>query len=83
MQINIFQNEEELILALANYVVESAKQAIAKNKKFSIVLSGGNSPKKLYALLSSDQFREKIQWAYVYFFFGDERYVPSTDPESN
>lgn len=83
MQINIFQNEDELIFALANYVVGSAKQSIAKNKKFSIVLSGGNSPKKLYGLLASDQFREKIQWEYVYFFFGDERYVPSTAPESN
>ncbi|MEO7529750.1 MAG: 6-phosphogluconolactonase [Sediminibacterium sp.] len=83
MQLNIFHNEEELIVALANYVVESAKQSIARNKKFSIVLSGGNSPKKLYALLASDLFREKIQWEHVYFFFGDERYVPSTDPESN
>ena len=68
---------------MANYVVESAQQSIAKNKKFSIVLSGGNSPKKLYGLLASDQFRDKIEWEYVYFFFGDERYVPSNDPESN
>lgn len=68
---------------MANYVVESAQQSIAKNQKFSIVLSGGNSPKKLYGLLASDQFRNKIEWEYVYFFFGDERYVPSTDPESN
>ena len=83
MQVNIFPNEEALIFALANYIVESASQSIAKNKKFSLVLSGGNSPKKLYGLLASDPFRNKIQWEYVYFFFGDERYVPSTDPESN
>ena len=48
----------------------------------SIVLSGGSTPRTLYQLLASD-FRNRIPWANVHIFWGDERYVPPDDPGSN
>jgi 6-phosphogluconolactonase len=47
------------------------------------VLSGGNSPKKLYELLTTSEYGRQIDWDKIYFFFGDERYVPFTDPGNN
>jgi 6-phosphogluconolactonase len=83
MKINIFNNEDEVLYGLANYFVETAAESISSHGQFSIALSGGNSPKKLYELLASPLFKDKVEWNKVHFFFGDERYVPHTDPQSN
>lgn len=83
MKVNVFKNEDEVLRGLANYVVETASASISTNGQFSIALSGGNSPKKLYELLASPSYRDKIDWSKVHFFFGDERYVPHTDSQSN
>jgi 6-phosphogluconolactonase len=83
MKINVFNNEDEVLTGLANYFVETAASSIADHGQFSVALSGGNSPKKLYELLASPLYKDKVEWSKVHFFFGDERYVPQTDPQSN
>jgi len=83
MELNIFDTEDEVLTALANYFVQVADQSIALKSKFSVALSGGNSPRKLYELLASPAFKGQIDWEKVYFFFGDERNVPKTDKDSN
>jgi 6-phosphogluconolactonase len=83
MKINVFNSEDEVLNGLANYFVETAASSIAGHGQFSVALSGGNSPKKLYELLASPSFKDKVEWSKVHFFFGDERYVPATDPQSN
>ncbi|WP_295675352.1 6-phosphogluconolactonase [uncultured Mucilaginibacter sp.] len=82
MELNIFNNENEVLAALAAHFVKVANEAIAAKGKFSVALSGGSSPKKLYELLASD-YEDKLEWDEVYFFFGDERNVPQTDKDSN
>jgi 6-phosphogluconolactonase len=82
MELNIFNTADEVLAALAMHFVGVANQAIAKDGKFSVALSGGSSPKKLYELLASS-FKDKLDWSKVYFFFGDERNVPQTHPDSN
>lgn len=83
MQLNIFSTADEVLTALAAYFVEVANEAITARGKFTVSLSGGSSPKKLYQLLASPTFKDQVNWEKVYFFFGDERYVPHTDAESN
>jgi len=83
MKLNIFNTPENVLVNLATYFVTLAEQSIAKNGKFSVALSGGSSPKKLYEMLASDDFKNKVDWENVYFFFGDERYVPQDDKDSN
>jgi 6-phosphogluconolactonase len=83
MELNIFNTEAEVLNGLANYFVETASHSIASHGQFSVALSGGTSPKKLYELLASPLFKDKVEWNKVHFFFGDERYVPHTDPQSN
>lgn len=82
-KLNIFPTEEEVLGNIADYFVEVANQAITENGLFNISLSGGSSPKKLYEVLASSAYNEKIDWDKVYFFFGDERNVPADHPDSN
>ncbi|MGN6397777.1 MAG: 6-phosphogluconolactonase [Mucilaginibacter sp.] len=80
--LNVFETPDQVLQALAEYFVIIGNEAIAKNKKFSVALSGGSSPKKLYELLATE-FHDKLDWEKVYFFFGDERYVPQDHKDSN
>lgn len=82
MKLNIFKTDTEVLAALAAYFADAAKQAIEARDRFSVALSGGSSPKKLHELLASE-YRDKIEWSKVYFFFGDERDVPLNDAQSN
>ena len=81
--IHIYKTEKELLNAIANYFIQSAKESIETDGQFNVALSGGNSPKKLYQLLSSTLYKNKVEWKKVNFFFGDERYVPENDSQRN
>ncbi len=83
MKLNIFKTVDEVLAGLADFFIISAKRAIELHGSFAVALSGGSSPKKLYSLLASDRYKNKVDWSKVYFFFGDERYVPATSTESN
>lgn len=74
---------DQVLTELADFIVITAKNAIAQNGRFSFVLSGGSSPKRLHELLASDLYKNKIEWGKVFFFFGDERNVPADHKDSN
>ena len=83
MEIKTFENIEKLNIFAAEKFVEIAKNSIAERGCFTVALSGGSTPKKLFSLLTQEPFRSQIEWKKVYFFFGDERHVPPDDPQSN
>lgn len=83
MHLNVYHSSDEAVRAVADLFVKTAEDAIAQKGLCRVVLSGGNSPKSLYELLASAAYRDKIDWSKVYFFFGDERYVPADDPAYN
>ncbi len=60
-----------------------ARAAIATKGRFTVALSGGSTPKRLYEILAAAPYRDRIDWGSIEFFFGDERSVPPDDPESN
>ena len=71
-------------LALAHHVAEWITQvALAAQGSFRVSLSGGSTPKTLYGLLASDEFRDRFPWSRVSWYWGDERFVPHDHPESN
>jgi len=82
MKLNVYNNTQEVIAGIAALFINCAKQSIHESGQFNVSLSGGSSPKKLYEFLVSG-FRNDIDWNKVYFFFGDERYVPHDHPDSN
>lgn len=82
VNLNIAATEAEVLKNLATYFVATGKEAIVQHGRFSVSLSGGSSPKKLYELLATD-YKDQLPWSKVDFFFGDERNVPQTDKDSN
>jgi 6-phosphogluconolactonase len=70
--------------ALARHVAEwMTAAALAARGSFRVSLSGGSTPKALYGLLASDEFRGRFPWPRVSWYWGDERFVPHDHPESN
>lgn len=70
--------------ALARRVAEwMTATALAANGPFRIALSGGSTPKALYGLLASDEFRDRFPWKRVSWYWGDERFVPYDHLDSN
>jgi 6-phosphogluconolactonase len=59
-------------LALAHHVAEWMTQAaLAAQGSFRVSLSGGSTPKILYGLLASDEFRDRFPWQLVSWYWGD------------
>jgi len=83
MQLNIYNNIEELSQHVAEWMVDYIHKTLQLQDRFTIALSGGSTPKKLHLLLASDPFKNKIDWQKLHVFWGDERYVPLTDERNN
>lgn len=66
--------------AAEDFSMRSAK-IIEQKGSCNVVLSGGNTPKFFFDALI--KVKKKISWDKIRFFFGDERYVPLDDPQSN
>jgi 6-phosphogluconolactonase len=82
-KINIVGNYEDLCEKVAQEILELSNKKIVLQNQFSIVLSGGSTPKGIYQCMASPSFRNKFRWEKIHIFFGDERWVPPEDPRSN
>lgn len=82
-EVQIFPNPADVARAAARLFVDYAWQSIAKDGQFMVALSGGNTPRQMFEILASDEFRGQVDWAKVHVFWGDERAVPPSSPESN
>ena len=83
METRIFPDLDSLSRAAMDQAMEILRAAIAQRGRFSIALSGGHTPAKMYALWASKPYRDDTPWDRVHLFWGDERYVPHDDPLSN
>ncbi len=66
MEVITFENVEKLNIFAAEKFVEIAKDSIAERGQFTVALSGGSTPKKLYSLLAEEPFRSQIEWKKVF-----------------
>ena len=83
MSVVIFPDSDTLSRSAAEDIVRIANESIAHHGVFTFALSGGSTPRKLYSLLASDPYKDRIDWSKVEIFWSDERCVPPTDTESN
>lgn len=76
MSIQIFPDRQTLIESAAAYTAELAVKSIRDSGRFTLALSGGNTPRPVYARLTQPPHVGHIDWSRVHIFFGDERCVP-------
>lgn len=81
--IRLFADVQAMSEAAAQEWLRSSREAIAARGRFTVALSGGSTPKRLYQLLASQSIRSHVDWGRVEIFWGDERCVPPDDPDSN
>lgn len=75
----VFDSVSELQAVCADQVADALRRS-AQGDMVTIALSGGSTPRKMHEILAR---KERIDWANVHIFWGDERTVPPDDPQSN
>jgi len=83
-EIKIVAGSEALCREAADQILGRITATLREKEVFTLVLSGGSTPKNLYALLAgSKPYLDQIPWSRIHFFWGDERHVPPDHPQSN
>lgn len=81
--IRVYADADLLARAAAEHVLSQYESAVAARGHFSVALSGGSSPKAMFALLADKAFNQHVDWSQVHVFWSDERCVPPDHPDSN
>jgi len=80
--VRVFPDETALSRAVAAALKDVVTGAVARRGRCAVALSGGSTPRALYRELAA-HYRATIAWAQVDVFWGDERFVPADDQQSN
>jgi 6-phosphogluconolactonase len=84
LSLKVFPSAEQLFHFVAQDFSRRAIEAVCTRGRFCVVLSGGETPKSFFDILAQESdLRETTPWKQIFFFFGDERYVPIDDERSN
>ena len=78
-ELDVFDDPNAVAEAVASWLIAQAEG----RARFTVSLSGGSTPKRLYERLASPAFRDRFPWDRTEWFFGDERFVPKDDADSN
>jgi 6-phosphogluconolactonase len=81
VEIKIVPDSVTLARVAAQEFQRRAEAAVQEHGRFSVALSGGNTPRAVYSILASEH--KDLPWARIHIFFGDERHVPPDHPDSN
>lgn len=83
MKLKVFKDLEGLSRQAARFFKDLSQRAISEKGVFTVALSGGSSPARLYEMLATDEFRPQIDWRGVHMFWADERCAPFMHAEGN
>jgi len=86
----VVSSAEELARAAAGRlwgIVRERTAVLARGGKpasgIHLALSGGETPRRTYEILSAEPYRARFPWERVHFYQVDERWVPPADPRNN
>jgi 6-phosphogluconolactonase len=82
-ELHVSTTPEGLAQKSAEFIVALADSTTMEQKRFSIALSGGSTPRLLFKALASPLFADRIVWDQWHIFWSDERCVPPRHPDSN
>src|SRR5574337_1721503 len=78
-----FPDPDSLSREAADFMLACSRRVLASRERFTVALSGGATPKKLYSLLAAPPWRDAFPWPGTHIFWSDGRCVPPGNPESN
>lgn len=81
--VRVHDGPAPLVAAAADLVLESARDAVRERGRFVWGLAGGSTPRALYEALAAPPYADAMPWGATHIFWGDERWVPADDAESN
>lgn len=82
-ELEVLPDAERLADAAARRFVLAANAAIQARGEFIVALSGGATPRSLYARLATEPFVSSLDWSRIHFLWGDERCVPPDHEAGN
>ncbi|HLO87265.1 MAG TPA: 6-phosphogluconolactonase [Nostocaceae cyanobacterium] len=77
--VEVLPDQKALVARALDLILSKLETAITQRGQFTIVLSGGSTPKPLYEAIAT----QNLPWDKIHVFWGDERYVPPDHPDSN
>lgn len=83
MNVRVLPEIDGVSREAANIFITSAEKYISSQGRFTVAISGGSTPIKLFSILGSGIYADKVDWSRVHFFWVDERCVPKEDKDSN
>lgn len=83
MEIQVAVDVKDLSKRVADLLKYDIEETLRSKDRYTLVLSGGSTPKALYQLLATEPYRSSIPWDKIHFFWGDERFVPFEDDRNN
>ena len=81
--ITIFADPDTLADGAAGRVADALVAAVERRGRADLATTGGSTPAPLYLRLVSSPLRERVPWAQLHIWWGDDRYVPRGHPLSN
>jgi len=76
MKLEVLADPQRLALRAAGWLAALANDS---QGRFAVALSGGSTPRPMYRALAEME----LPWTRIHWFFGDERFVPPGDQQSN
>jgi 6-phosphogluconolactonase len=81
--VNVLATAADLAEESASWLSRVSEEAREEHGYFAVALTGGTTPRRFYERLTGLPFVDAVAWAEWMVFFGDERAVPPSDPQSN
>ena len=93
--VTVYPDHRSFVDGAAAFIAGLAVESIAARGRFTLALSGGSTPRPIYARLAAadhvdrrydridNRIEGRIDWGKVHIFFSDERCVPPDDAASN
>ncbi len=79
----MFEDMDALSRGAADRFLGLFRESISAGGRFTVALSGGSTPQRLYSLLGSEPYWKSVDWTRAHVFWADERAVPRDHPDSN
>ena len=78
-----YPDAEALAEGACSLALGKIEEALQERGRACLVLAGGTTPRETYSLLAREIVRRKLSVEKLLWLFGDERWVPVSDPRSN